>query len=196
MNVATMTMPVEQARVKLKAYRAQIHRRADAEYEAAAKGYEAMAQGKRLIDLHTVFRETGWDAKGRPKLAIARADRRNVELSVGTHQIQFNAGSRNVSQRAGSNLIVSIPTAVMPDHPYKTEVWKMGRAQSVVPMVPADVRPNVNLADCFILWEAAWLPVPDRDPFLLKHIHGTLYAVLAEWDLTELERAIIAGRRA
>jgi hypothetical protein len=40
-----------------------------------------------------------------------------------------------------------------------------------------------------------WEPVPPTDPALLKHIAGDLYAVLAVWDLTELERAVIAGTR-
>ena len=29
------------------------------------------------------------------------------------------------------------------------------------------------------------------DPMLLKHIDGELYSVLAEWDLTGVERAIM-----
>lgn len=36
--------------------------------------------------------------------------------------------------------------------------------------------------------------LPPGDPLLLKHLAGTLYAVLAVWDLTELERAVFGGR--
>lgn len=39
-----------------------------------------------------------------------------------------------------------------------------------------------------------WQPVPPTDPLLLRHLHGDLYAVLAAWDLTPLERAVLAGR--
>lgn len=42
--------------------------------------------------------------------------------------------------------------------------------------------------------EAQWRPVPPVDPFLLKHLGGTLYVVLAQWDLTPLEQAVLAGR--
>jgi hypothetical protein len=38
--------------------------------------------------------------------------------------------------------------------------------------------------------------MPDRDPYLLRHVGGALYAVLAAWDLTDLERAIMSARRA
>jgi hypothetical protein len=36
--------------------------------------------------------------------------------------------------------------------------------------------------------------MPPEDPALLKHIGGDLYAVLAVWNLTELERAVLSGR--
>jgi hypothetical protein len=67
-------------------------------------------------------------------------------------------------------------------------------------MVPADVRASVTgtLAEYFIPWEVEqWAnrrisSRPDRDPYLRKHIGGDLYAVVAEWDLTELERMVMA----
>lgn len=33
-----------------------------------------------------------------------------------------------------------------------------------------------------------------KDPYLLRPIHGDLCAVVAAWDLTELERSVMAGR--
>lgn len=45
-----------------------------------------------------------------------------------------------------------------------------------------------------ILWEAEWQAVPPKDPALLRHLGGDLYAVVAVWDLTELERAVLGGR--
>lgn len=72
---------------------------------------------------------------------------------------------------------------------------------ALIPMVPLDVRPATGrLADMFVLWEVEqWADrrigaKPDIDPYLLKHVGGSLYAVLAEWDLTPLERAIMKGR--
>ena len=32
------------------------------------------------------------------------------------------------------------------------------------------------------------------DPILLRHIAGHMYAVLAQWDLTPLERSVIEKR--
>lgn len=36
-----------------------------------------------------------------------------------------------------------------------------------------------------------WRRVAPADPLLLKHITGRLFAVVAQWDLTEIERAIM-----
>ncbi|MGH3300400.1 MAG: hypothetical protein ACRDOK_01755 [Streptosporangiaceae bacterium] len=38
------------------------------------------------------------------------------------------------------------------------------------------------------------LQVPPRDPALLRWIRGDLWAVVAQWDLTELERAVLSSR--
>src|SRR5438046_3023240 len=42
--------------------------------------------------------------------------------------------------------------------------------------------------------DVTWQEMPPEDPALLKHIGGDLYAVVAVWNLTELERAVLSGR--
>jgi hypothetical protein len=191
-NVSTITMPKEQATAKLRAYQEQLRRRADAEYEAAEAGYAALAAGTPLLNLTEAFAQTGLGQDGRPKLAIARADRRQVTVTVRPRALVFNSLRRSSYGYNGS-LVITI------HGPGANQTWKSGHA--LVPMVPADVRPNANLRDYFILWEVEeWsdrplLAQPDRDPYLLKHLAGDLYVVVAEWDLTELERAIMTGRR-
>jgi hypothetical protein len=79
-----------------------------------------------------------------------------------------------------------------------------GHGFALVPMIPAAVRLTLPTGttdrDSFILWEVEeWADRrigsrADRDPYLLRHLGGDLWAVLAEWDLTELERAVMAGR--
>jgi hypothetical protein len=69
-------------------------------------------------------------------------------------------------------------------------------ASTVVPLVPPRFRPRrPRLARCHVLWEVEeWSPVPPVDPALLRHIRGDLWAVLATWDLSPLERAVLGGR--
>lgn len=190
MEVATITMEPEQAREKLAAYKAQLQRLADSEYEAAAAGYKALADGKRLLNLTETLVRGGLFPDYRPHLAVARADRREVEFSWDSGRARFD--TRHWRGCRGENLELRFPWP-------NGQTWGH-RGYAMVPMVPADVRPNVAMNDCFILWEVEqWaerskFARPDRDPYLLRHIAGDLYAVLAAWDLTDLERAIMSER--
>jgi hypothetical protein len=196
MNVPTIEMTPESAQAKLNAYRTQLRRRADAEYEAAAAGYEALAEGRALLNLTDAMNFAGLGDDGRPRLAIARADRKQVHCRVGRREITFNALKNRWSTRSyEGSLVIDVPYNNVGFDRFSKEGF------GLVPMVPADVRPKGQLREFFVLWEVeAWsdtsmLAEPDRDPYLLKHIGGDIYAVIAEWDLTELERAIMSGRR-
>lgn len=202
MNTPTITMPQHEARERLRAYRKQIHRRADAEYEAVARGYEALAAGTALISLRQVFQEAcPFDAKRRPRLAIARADRRQVHFRWNggtTGRFDTNVRGPWGGRRWWPSLAIDVDFGMnLPPDPKKNGF-------ALVPMIPAELRehhPASYDRDRFILFEVdEWAdqrigaPAP-VDPYLLEHLGGDLYAVLAEWELTELERAVVAGRR-
>jgi len=68
------------------------------------------------------------------------------------------------------------------------------RYKAMVPPVPPKFRPSTSLTNFHILWEAEWQQHAPVDPALLRHIGGDLYAVLAIWDLTELERTVLMRR--
>lgn len=65
-------------------------------------------------------------------------------------------------------------------------------------MVKAKLYPSRNeairLAVRDLLNVEKWKPVPPRDPILVKRLTPNLFGVLATWDLTKLERAVIRGR--
>lgn len=71
---------------------------------------------------------------------------------------------------------------------------------AMVPLVPPAQKGPRNLANHFVLWEVEQWAMPrqrpraDYDPYLLRHLAGDLYMVVAEWDLTEVERAIMGQR--
>lgn len=81
--------------------------------------------------------------------------------------------------------------------------WYSGGGwKAMVPIVPPKHRPGnaTTLASYLILWDVdrwEWsaLPQPPRDPALLSHVGGDIYAVLKTWDLTDLERLVLSGRR-
>lgn len=212
MNPAgVIEMDVDVARTKLTAYRDAKFKDVAAEYEACVAGYEQLAEGKKLIDISAAIAAGGFDSKMRPKLAIARADRQVVRMrwDARSTRMEFNASFRPDGQSTSmrrEDLFVSVDVGV--EHGLTetfttksrgTETWGFRlEAWAKVPMIPADVRPKRGqLESWHILWEVehwhdrAPLARPSRDPYLLKHVGGTLYAVIAEWNLTELEIAVM-----
>ena len=195
MNVPTIAMDPDQAKAKLKAYRRELHHQADATYQAAADGYRFLSAGFPLIDIEAAIRAGGFDGEGLPCLAIARADSKVVCVHTWSGETRFYR-ERNRGRRP-TNEVVSLPIAAPQNH------W---RKYTRVPMVPADViqqlrnqNRSAKLSNYHVLWEVErWYdrnPVePPVDPYLLKHCGGGLFAVLAEWDLTELERSVMRGQ--
>lgn len=193
MNVGQITMPVVEARRRLRAYRKSVHTAADVEYQAAERAYAALARGTPIVVLSQAFALAKLDAKGRPLMAIARADEKQVEIRCSESRYTFEPARYRVSSpymRARTR-IVSHNRGVVASPGY-----------ALVPMVPPDVRGNRSLEKHWILWEVEqWADQmirmrPDRDPLLLRHLGGEAYAVVGQWDLTEVERAIMAGTRA
>lgn len=193
MDVALIEMPAAVAREELQKYRASLHRRADAEYQEIALGLEELAKGTPLLQLSRVFADVPVDTKGRPRLAIARADRLRVRLSQWDGQFRFNSA---YDQRRGT---LPRDSSIPIRSPLVNRNAPDGYA--IVPIVPPDVRGIRDLSRHFTLWEVErWADSarevgPDVDPFLLRRVGSDLYAVVGSWDLTPLEQAILAGRR-
>lgn len=205
MNTPTITMPKDQAREKLRLYRARIHKRADAEFEQIAKGYEALASGLPLIDMDSAIAAGGFFPTMAPKLAICRADRKVCRFfwRAREQRIDFRGGETSQAMKSPTlNLRANVGR--LHEQVHRTpDGGSWGRdltGYTMVPMVPADKMPATGqLSEYFILWEVeAWQERhpnrPPTDPYLLKHIGGSLYAVVAEWDLTELEKSVMKGR--
>lgn len=197
MNVEQLTMPKAEAKRKLRYARQQLHRRADDEYKQLETAYRAAAQGKPLIVLSEAIRSAPRDERGRPRVAIARADRVQVRFQARNSTAGFVSISRGGSFWDRRHTRARGVTITVPAPGLSSDVPE---GYAIVPIVPPDVRGVHALETHFILWEVEqWAARqiderPDRDPLLLKHLGGDLYAVIAEWDLTDVERAIMAGR--
>lgn len=207
MDLQTLEMKMEpvEAREKYIEYRDAVKERQDAELEQIARGYKALAQGQRLISLSDVIRRGGSvRRRGRwggnpyvlPALACTRAHARECYVSIGTDgSIRFDMreypspnATRNVVRTRDGTLLVEEGDEL------RTTTRDF---YAMVPVVPPALRPRTALSNYHILWEANWRikkPAPPKDPALLRRIGGDLYAVVAVWDLTELERTVLAGR--
>lgn len=207
MNVPLIEMDRHEAREQLQVYERALKRgrKPNAEYEAARAGLAALANGTPLLRLADCFSRAGFDKNNMPRLAIARADRRQVRCSWSqpsrvwrvpgypSRALYFDA--QPATGPLGRGLV--IPVVIPDSHRPRLNFMSQRDGRTLVPMIPPTVREQVRFSDSrtFILWEVEkWEPVPSRDPFLLRHIVGDTYAVLAQWDLTPLEQAVMAGR--
>lgn len=199
MEIPIMTVDPDEALRKHQAYIREKHADAYEFSQRCAAAYHALQNGRPLVSLSAAIRAGGLDENHRPRLAIARADRKEVYMSWrrGDEIIRYctAANPHRFNSRAWPTLnrFVNIAQTHHDDHRY------LRSGYALVPAVPADIRPKTGpLEGWFILWEvdhwseSSMTAQPPTDPYLLEHIGGDLYAVVAQWDLSEIERAIMA----
>ncbi len=187
MKTADLTMTRAQAGAELEKYQGAT----TVEDQLIQRAYRAMKKGKRLLDLHDSFKLAGADELGRPKIAIGRADWPTVEFQMwnGNDYASFSKLDSRWSTKS-----IRIPRSALLGVHAKQGEGQL-RLRAITPTIPPKFRPSPsNLKKYFILWEAEWKDVP-VDPLLLQHLGGTLYLVLAAWDLTAVERSVLRGTR-
>lgn len=193
MNLPTIEVTEEEATAKLAEYQALLVEERTAEDDAIAQAYRAAKRGLRVIRLTQAIAIGGWFDSGLPRIGIARATWQECHVRWTSDDLMFGDESwpRNMGALVGRN------TVRVPMHDVAVPEYRAMRvARAPVPLVPPRHRPKLSrLRNCHILWEVeAWNPVPSRDPALIRHIRGDLWSVLATWDLTELELAVLAQR--
>jgi hypothetical protein len=190
MNIEMVEMSRGAARVAFLEYREAVQScRGTKQDEILMRGYRAIAQGKALIDVNLVIPRAGFWTNTLPRLAIMRADRPMCFVRRETWSITYDSTGNFWRNRYARDTRFLLRSGV----PYQgtgTHVRRDGHAR--VPTIPPRLRPKVGLANFHILWETDWRQ-PPPDPLLLKHVAGTFYAVVAQWDLTPLEAAVMRG---
>jgi len=190
MNIQTITMPRKEAHEAFREYREAFRRDGQARDAALMRGYKALAKGRQVIDLGDVMKVAGVDELQRPRLAICRADATRCRLEAWQDgALRFwmdREGGGHESRR-----FVAVPAGTF-SWPTNTDVrWALRKFFAIVPMIPPRYRPVSALSNFHVLWEATWQTEPPKDPMLLRRLDGMLFAVLAVWDLSELERAVL-----
>lgn len=206
MNLPVIEMEREEAERKYQTYREQLRRVHDDEVEAIMRGYKELSRGHRLLRLSEAMQQGGLDHRSLPRLAICRADEKWCKMEYRNdwrHNRLTFVGYKDINDRHHSALSRRVrfepdifgPGAIEALDRIRTNI---GNRRAMVPIVPPPLRPAYRLQNYHILWEADWKPervaAAPRDPALLKRVGGDLFSVLAVWDLTELERAVLAGR--
>lgn len=194
MNLATLEITEDEARERLTEYTAAVKAERNAEDEAIAAAYRAAARGLPIISLSTAVAAGGFFDNGLPHIAVCRADATTCRVDwQGPDALVFrDEHAVNRWWREPRALVGLHTVTVRAERP--SGVIRSGT--TVVPPVPPRHRPKRGRIGRFhILWEVErWDPTPPRDPALLRHIRGDLWAVLATWDLSEVERHVLAQR--
>ena len=195
MDLQTIEMPVTEAREAYEAYRHAVRSaktaQANSEDAQIARAYKSLAEGKQVLNLDDAFARAGFDKLGYPKLAVSRADQQQVNIRARWEFFEIGPHHLLVNRRANANIdgmVFQVPSG---------EMRPTVEMRAIVPNIPPGLRPPHGLQNYHLLWEPEWLriPRPPGDPALLKHLGGPLYAVLAVWDLTPVEQAVLSITR-
>jgi hypothetical protein len=189
MDLNVIAMDATAAEQAFREYRAAFMKHRNQIDGELMRGYKLLAQGKKLISLTEAMATAGLNDQGLPAIAVNRADESFVLLDVGGWRVNYR-DTRGVFYNNGAR---------QPIHPISVQmpagvVTPKQNQRAVAPIIPPKYRPPFKLENYHLLWEVdRWTtnPQPRRDPALLKHLGGDLYAVLAVWDLTELESRIL-----
>ena len=197
MEVVTIEQAAEEAKVEWKQYCKAIRENIpnDAEYMKYYKSIKNalyyLSKGKHILDLYASMKAAGVNEQGQPKLAICKATMREVcfqkDYSDGPMFFEKYLPEGKTWEEMRNRF--KIPSKVLSGTKHST-------IKTIVPKVPAQFIPKNGLKGYYILWEVEeWTPEPPVDPILLKRIRGSknLFAVMAVWNLTELERAVLRG---
>lgn len=197
MNIEAAVMSVQygEARKQFDAYRALVKetpKRATKDDVTLYRALWQLKRGEKVIDIQKAVLGGGLNNEGLPNLAVGRADWMFVQCWCDDGQYVFSKRTRPWSWRGRQlrpaseiRLSLGVPSQGLGHVPSR---------QALTPMIPAQHRPKAALSNYHIIWEAEWQKVPPVDPILLKHIDGPFYVVLAAWDLTPLEQAVMRQR--
>lgn len=182
MKVETLKMDPETARELWRKY--QTHRAYQAPHDAEiAAIYKRIAQGRTVIRALESIRVAGLNDQGMPRLAIARADQAHCFLRTrGPNSVTFEH-SRWARRNKTKNISIDWPS-----HGVRLD------GEAVVPIIPVHLRPKRAIENYHILWEAEWTKRYPVDPYLLRRFGGDAWLVVAAWDLTDVERAVMSSR--
>jgi hypothetical protein len=199
-EIHKIKMPKEQAKEEWKKYCEVLKKRKEKFLKIMKDAHFQMKEGRELIDIYKVMKQTGLNENNQPRLAIARADLKQVYFIKQDEGTGFFSAERSRWNGQKDDVI-------LPQNTFKTH-WKRKEGESEsswniehkelrtkVPIIPIEILPEGALSNYYVLWETnEWEELPEtKDPLLLKRISENLFAILGSWDLTELEQSIISG---
>ena len=209
METDVLTVPREKAVKELadlkELFKTHGHLKDDKTYRDLQRAYGHMKHGGKIIDVHTAISKAGLNDKGNPLVAVCRADAKICYITKDTNGSAIFSGinpgrwGQHTARKVHGEIRIKSDSFEWKNRSgtkaeYNSDIH--GRVcKTIVPLIPPAIlidKVRYALKNYYLLWEVeSWDLVPPVDPMLLKRLNGTLFCVLATWDLTELERAII-----
>jgi hypothetical protein len=194
MNVPLIQVSPLEALNKLEDYRWLNENQRTREDERLMKLYRMVSGGAKVINVANAFKFAGLNEKGQPKLAIARADFKTIWFHPRRTFDAWNAaGAGGFSDEQWWKQNHTAKNFALPRNTFSDEKLINKSLRTRVPHIPPHIRPTIALRNFHILFEVEnWEEYP-VDPYLLRHIDGNLFVVVEEWELTELEAALLGS---
>lgn len=202
MELEKITMPREAAKEAWKCYNVILQTRKEKYLKDMKSAMFAMKEGHELIDIYKVMEKAGVNKFYQPRLAIARADWREVFFRKRDEGRGTFAADNNGWHTSSDGSVSLQPKTFMNwlrqrDATGKESTWSIDKEsiKTKTPVIPAHLFPEGKLESYYVLWEPkTWEDLPEtKDPLLLKRITENLFVILAAWDVTELEQSVING---
>ena len=200
MQIEQHSLSQEKAKELWKEYREAIKQnKSDKFLQDMKKVYNQLKCGRKVVDINTIVERGGITKNFEPKIAIALASSKNVHCT-------YRASGKVLYQNSLGYFrnMIDIETAqeTLPQLPieHQEKDWNnrpdgKKRLTAPVPQIPASLRPKGKLKNYYVLCEVdKWKPEPPTDPFLLRRLTPNMFVVLAAWNLTDLEKAVMKGR--
>ena len=156
------------------------------------KAYKLLSKGKLIVRAQASILNAGLKADALPKLALANASAPACWLDPSSSSGSAVMSSSERYNSRDTRNVFRFPNNSFPGINIHRKNW---RYKALMPIIPADIRPRRALESYHVLWEAEWEPIVPVDPYLLQRIGKTdMWLVLGMWDLTEVEREVLASR--
>ncbi len=205
-GVELITETKQKAREEYEAYkdaleeRPQVlHAEIERAYRDLAGAYGHMKHGRALIDIRQAVGDTGFDEDGWPRLAIARADYRQCFCARNSRGRVVFSGNRQRTNWGATAISARKEDIDLKELQEENRPSQAIQARTAAPLIPPKLLPEDGTENYYLLWEAEEWEItrftrPPRDPMLLSRVNDTIFGVLATWEMTELERTVLAGR--
>jgi hypothetical protein len=160
------------------------------------KVYSQLKSGRKVVDINKIFEASLVNEKYEPKLAIAKAMNKEISMEYWENgTVLFSNGRGKWGRTTTDDIVISNIFPKLPREQWDGQYSNRKNRKAPVPAIPASIRPKGSLEGYYILWEVEkWAKIPPKDPYLLRRITPNMFVVVAGWNLSELERAVMRGR--